>query len=284
MSYPISSDVSKKPFLTAQVTADFEREIKSGVFHPAKQAEGLTPKESTIVKDILKRFGLSLSENSLTYDKKPTWNSLPRDLRLRLDSNNPDTDRGGNVSIDSHDKTIKAYVFSNFVEEKAEFFGVSKNEMERYVALQEVGGKELLSKGSVVTQNAEVVTEAMSAKLNPQLAYLTVLPYIIDIGRGENPPDKYRLMAQIGMDASGSVMQKYEIGRGSFKERGSQFTRLAAQHVKQEVAKGNENFRNIYDTFIVKLASMSGNKVTPEKLNQELFTAYEKALDFAARP
>jgi hypothetical protein len=106
----------------------------------------------------------------LTYDRLGKWFDLPRDVRIRLDPQNPDMDRQGGVFKDSKYNKTKAYVFTNRLQETASRFGVSVSEMKRFVAVQEAGGKALLVKG-VSTNKGEVATEAMSAKVNLKLAY-----------------------------------------------------------------------------------------------------------------
>lgn len=248
------------------------------------QGTTLSPQSQEVAKSILGRFGINPSPEAMTYDVKPKWSDIPFSERSQISPNNPDMDRMGVVSNNSTTGEVKAFVFSDLLNQRAKDWGVTPQEMQEFTAVQEAGGKELLKKNNLSIQKGELVTEAMSAKVNPNLAYMTVLPYVSSEAQGGGVPSGYRQLVDTSLETTGAILEKNNIGTGSASDRAEMFGNMLASHVEEELGKGNSNMRSIHDTFIAKVAKMSGGRISGEQLNTQLANAYAKGLDDKARP
>jgi hypothetical protein len=247
-----------------------------------KQSLPLSDQDKIIVKDILKRFGITVTDDDLTYDELKAWNELPADYRKRVDPNRIDLDRLGSVAVDPKDNKIRAYIFRNLLEQRSKDYSVDVKIYARFVAIQEAGAKALLAKAKITTARAELVTELMSGRVDPQLAFMTVLPYITAAGSGQNYPD-YILLVGSAAHALLEVMTNYQIGETE-EERLKLVISTLFEQVELADKNGIKDQRVITENFVSKLAEKAKIKVSTTKLFDAFARAYVEALDEKAYP
>lgn len=210
----------------------------------------------------------------MSYDSLGSFLDLPLEERLRIDPNNPGLTRSGTVYLDSN-KSAKAYVFDDKITQNSKEFGVTEQEYRRFVAIQEVGGKAVLEQG-VTTQKGEAITELMSAMVNPEIAWMTVGPYLVN---PEIAPG-YSSLVDAARASVDDVLTRYKIDPKGMTNN-ELFRETLTGSITEVLSRGGSS-REIHDLTMKKLASQANPPTTGEEINRAFSQSYLENLAKAA--
>lgn len=245
------------------------------------QADTLDVESQNIVKSVLGRFGIKPKPEDMTYDTQSSWNSLSEVERRQIGLAGR---LSGAAGLNSATGQIKAYIFTDTIYENARDMGVSNERMKRYVAIQEAGAKPLVEKIRLPRPMTELITENMAAQIDPEIAYSHALGYAGQIAKGNQEYFGYSRLVEVALQTTGEVLKKNNIGSGSASDRARMVQNMLLQHAQEQVSMGNSSSFGIQQTFMNKLAGMSGGRISGEQLNAQLANAYAKGLNAKARP